>query len=111
MKLLKITMVIFLSCFFINCYAIRVSVHTASKDVYGVGFYANGKGFGSIGKNYNKTDAPVGMYKFGLRAGGLIIGKKEVTCLIGGRALVKLDQDATVTLDYDGNKCEAYLQK
>jgi len=110
MKMMKIMMVIFLSCIFLNCYAIRVSVQTNSNDVYGVGFYANGVGHGGMGESYEKSDAPVGTYKFGLRAGGLIIGKKEVTCPIHGRTFINLNHDASVTLNYDGKKCVGYLR-
>jgi uncharacterized protein YegJ (DUF2314 family) len=100
---LKILTGIALSFFVLNSYAISVNVQTSSKDVSALGFTTNGKNYGGMGKSYQKSNMVAGTYTFGVRVGGLT--GTDVGCTSQGKEEVSINNDATVTLNYDSKKC------
>lgn len=96
--------------FSIESSAIQVIVHSPSHDVYALGFRLNGKDYGGKGTYYSKTNLPPGMYTFGVRVGGLLIGAKDVGCFAKGRKSVMLKSDTTAVLHYNGKTCSASIQ-
>jgi len=95
----------------LESYAIQVTVQSASDEVYALGFRLNGEDYGKAGRYYSKSDLPVGMYTFGIRVGGLVIGAKDVGCPAKGSKSVKLTHDATATLMYNGKTCYAAISQ
>lgn len=88
--------------FFIpSCYAIHVSAQTSSNKVYALGFQLNGKDYGGAGTKYSHGDLPAGMYTFGIRVGGLVIGAKDIRCPTKKSQSVMLNRNTTAILHYN----------
>jgi hypothetical protein len=91
-------------------YAMTVSAQTSSKEVYALGFQTNGKDYGGAGTSYSRSNLSPGMYSFGIRIGGLLIGAKDVPCPIKGKRFVMLNKDTTAILNYNGRSCSANIR-
>lgn len=91
-------------------YAITVSVHSPSNEVYALGFQLNGKDYGGAGTSYSRSNLPAGMYIFGIRVGGLLIGAKDVGCPYKGKKAVMLSKDTRAVLNYNGRTCSTSIR-
>lgn len=88
----------------LTSYAIQVSVQSSSSEVAAIGFEANGKNYGGMGKSYYKKDAPVGSYSFGIRINSIF--SKNITCFTStGKKYVTLKKDTKATLVYNNHHC------
>jgi hypothetical protein len=104
--ILKICIISMISLFSISSFAIQVKVQTSAKNISGIGFSVEGKQHGGLGKSYETSNLPEGMYTFGLRQKGQDVGctTKE------GEESIKLTKDSIATLDYDNGKCTLKIE-
>lgn len=102
---LRITISLFLSFCYLNCYAIQVHVQTSSKRVSAIGFTVNGKQHGWFGSTYSANDVPAGSYKFGVRADSGDLG-----CSIDGEEFVNITKDTSVFLNVSGEECSGIVR-
>lgn len=100
---LRAMLIICLSLFFLNCYAIQVNVRTSS-EVFALGFKVQGENHGGLGSSYSADNMPAGYYEFGVR-----VNNSDIACYVGGKKAVKLSTDASVNLNVHGNRCSGNL--
>lgn len=102
--------ILFLTLFISSVsYAMTVSVQSPSNEVYALGFQLNGKDYGGAGAAYTRSNLPPGMYIFGIRVGGLLIGAKDIGCPYKGKKAVMLNKDTTAVLNYNGRSCSTRI--
>lgn len=100
----KIILSAFITCFATQTFAIQVNVSSPSS-VSALGFTVDGKKYGGMGKSYNKSGVPTGMYRFGVRVNGIF--GNDIACFNQGKISVFLTKDSDVTLIYNNNRCTA----
>ncbi len=94
------------SCLFITLFSfqvmaadvIKVTVKTQEKNAVGIGFKVNGKDNGSLGKSYSGKGPINKEYFFGYKKDSIF--GESIPC-----GSIILQQDSTVSLIYQDNKC------